>query len=450
MKQVLLISYHFPPSMEVGGLRIANFSRSLPAFGWSPVVLTVKDKYIERIDPGRMDGLGNTRVVKAGRAISLSQIYLAMKKALSSGKESSGGGSDDRGISSVHTISPGGETLRMKCRRVMLAFMSLPDGERSWIIPAACKAIAEIRKGKIDCIVTSAPPYSVHLVGLAVKIVTGVKWIADYRDQWTVKSRKSVYHTCTLSLAIENKLEEQVVRNADTVLANTKNIRDAYRERYDSEKTEKFVYLPNMIDSAVYDPYLGMGKYPDFTISHAGSLYFGRTPEPLFAAIRWLIQERRIGNDIRVKLVGNCTHVNGIPMGAVIDRYGLASQVDISPMVPHAEALEIIRKSHLALLLAPDQPLQIPAKVYEYMGLGTRILAIAKEGATRDLLGETGCGKAFDPDDTTGIGEFLMETMSGGDGNKKDGNRRIQELFGLPAVAGQLSTELDKLCGRSG
>lgn len=45
LKKLLIISYHFPPDAEVGGIRVAKFARYLPEFGYEPYVSTVKDRY---------------------------------------------------------------------------------------------------------------------------------------------------------------------------------------------------------------------------------------------------------------------------------------------------------------------------------------------------------------------------------------------------------------------
>ncbi|HEV2668595.1 MAG TPA: hypothetical protein VG324_27005, partial [Blastocatellia bacterium] len=47
MRRVLFISYSFPPSMEMGAYTCAQIARYLPHYGWEPVVLTVKEKYVD-------------------------------------------------------------------------------------------------------------------------------------------------------------------------------------------------------------------------------------------------------------------------------------------------------------------------------------------------------------------------------------------------------------------
>ena len=46
-RRVLFISYSFPPSMEMGAYSCAQIARYLPLYGWEPVVLTVREKYID-------------------------------------------------------------------------------------------------------------------------------------------------------------------------------------------------------------------------------------------------------------------------------------------------------------------------------------------------------------------------------------------------------------------
>jgi hypothetical protein len=74
--------------------------------------------------------------------------------------------------------------------------------------------------------------------------------------------------------------------------------------------------------------------------------------------------------------------------------------------------MEIVRRSQLALLFAPRLPYQIPAKVYDYLGAGVRILAIAEDGGTSDLIRNTGSGQAFPSEDVEGIKDFIYQEMT--------------------------------------
>src|SRR5262245_47999566 len=46
-RRLLFIAYQFAPSLEMGARSCAQIARYLPLYGWSPVVLTAQEKYIE-------------------------------------------------------------------------------------------------------------------------------------------------------------------------------------------------------------------------------------------------------------------------------------------------------------------------------------------------------------------------------------------------------------------
>ena len=181
-KRVLLISYHFPPSTEVGGKRISDFARMLSEFGWDTYVLTVKDRYLGGFDSERLKDLGRITVFKAGRIPNIKHVYLRLKAFyLKKIKKSS---VDINELEKLFVHTECNTTFRKIKDWVEMLFIGFPDEYRTWIIPAVFKSVKEIKRYKIDYIVTTLPPPSAHLIGLLVKKITGVKWVADYRDPW--------------------------------------------------------------------------------------------------------------------------------------------------------------------------------------------------------------------------------------------------------------------------
>ena len=86
--------------------------------------------------------------------------------------------------------------------------------------------------------------------------------------------------------------------------------------------------------------------------------------------------------------------------------------VEVMDPVPYAEAIRIMRQSHLLLVIAPQRhELVVGAKVFDYLGSGSKILALAAEGATRDLMEETQSGMCFSPSDIAGLRGYLGELM---------------------------------------
>ena len=403
-RTILFIAYHFPPSAAVGGQRIANFASAIRQFAWRPRVLTIPDEQVDTLDRGRLEGLEDLSIEKAAVLPTVADAGSRLWSKL----RRSGRASADKGVGRTRpaTAVAVGPQGRSGVRRFVLSLLALPDWERGWCLPATLRAVRLVRRERIAWILTSCPPYSVHLIGLAVKLLTGRRWAADFRDPWMTTGSKRLYPTSPLSMRIERSLERLVVKHADLVLFNVDRLRNAYRNRYAEQPAAKFVYIPNGIrDACVAAP---AAKYDAFTICYTGSLYVGRSPEPLMRAIARLRDEGRLpARGMRLKLVGQCGTIDGVPTAAVVARHGLEGFVDVEGPVPYATAFEMVQKSHLALLLAPNLPYQIPAKFYDYLAAGTRMLAIAEEGGTADILAETGAGQAFPPEDVDEIARFL-------------------------------------------
>ena len=448
-RKILLISYHFPPSAEVGGLRIANFARRLPRFGWNPYVLTVKDRYLQALDPEKLDYVGQAEIFKAGQTPTLSQAYLACKAAARRllRKPEAPAGVPSRTRPDPLGPGRGAEALSMRLRRYILSFLSLPDAQRNWLLPAVIEAVRIVRREQIGCILTSCPPYSAHLVGLLVKWITGIRWIADFRDPWMTAGSKSLFATCSASLGIERWMERTVVRSADRVIANTEMLCEEFKRAYGPIPTERFICITNGFDREFFSGFAHLQKEKIFTITYTGSLYFGRTPEPVFQAVHDLVRDGLVDERrIRIRLVGQCRSVEGRPIDEMIERYRLGGIVEVLEPVTYNQATEMIKQSHLALLLAPNQPYQIPAKVYDYIGVGTRVLALAKEGATANLVRNTGIGAVFDPSDIAGIKFFISKCLDQSGTSASLLKPDAVNQYDLDSISRRLADELNCLC----
>ncbi|HEY7923890.1 MAG TPA: glycosyltransferase, partial [Vicinamibacteria bacterium] len=58
----------------------------------------------------------------------------------------------------------------------------VPDENVSWNATAIPAAVRISRQRRIDVVITTSPPASVHLVGAAVRKGSGARWVADLRD----------------------------------------------------------------------------------------------------------------------------------------------------------------------------------------------------------------------------------------------------------------------------
>jgi glycosyltransferase involved in cell wall biosynthesis len=453
VKKILLICYHFPPSLAVGGKRIAAFARHLPSFGWEPSVLTIREELIQQKDE-TAGVIPPCRIYRTPVFPTIRDAYLRTKRYFRKWN----GGSETSGLQapiSEKRMTDSGQSsgIRSLARSMTTLALSFPDFERGWVIPSLSTAIRRIRSEKFDWILTTSPPHSTHVIGLVAKKLTGVRWVADFRDPFLATREEELTSLFGKEyVGIGGTLECSIIRNADLVLTTTEAYRDALRKHYGLPLSEKIVCLTNGFDAEAFPDREEIRKFDRFTISYTGNLYQKRTPEPLFEAIAELVGEGRITpEEISVKLVGVCDYAEGSLVEILIRKYGLENIVETTPPVSSRKALEIVMSSHIALLIAPEQPLQIPAKAFEYLGSGSPILALSEEGATRDLLASTGAGKTFTNGDVAGIKTFILETMKIDGGKVVEGNRKkIKEyerknlVLRLSSLLGDIDTSFTR------
>ena len=413
--RILLVGYHFPPSVAVGGHRIAGFARHLKEFGWIPHVLTIRERHIEKKDPGTLNGLGDLPIFRTGVIPDVTDAYLKIKvlhHRLKNRRKVTRRELEEAYALS-HSSNEGNRVKKNVLKHNLLALLvTLPDKERGWILPAVYRAAKIMRRNQYHCILTTSPPYSVHIIGYILKTFFKVGWVVDFRDPWMTPSGKRLYPTTPLSNAIESEIERRVINKADLVLSNTELLKEKLVSKYRDISEKKFICLPNGFEKNDFKELNDIEKYKKFTISYTGTLYLGRSPEPVFRALNELAKKE--GYDIekiQLLLVGNCRLINGRRISDLVSSYGLESTVEVRDPVSHKQAMEIIQKSHLALLLAPDQPFQIPGKAFEYIGANAKILAIAGKGSTADLITKNNFGEVFNSYDIDGIKRFIKKEI---------------------------------------
>lgn len=441
MKKLLFATYHFLPSTAIGAMRPARFTKYLVKHGWESVVITADTKYYDAVDESLSDGQGGpARVIRTKMLRSPSHHYRGLKRIVRVNHDQAGG--------------TGGQTSTVpgkleERRRLLSTFMSLPDEQVGWCPFAVVRGIEAVRREGVRLILTSGPPHSSHLIGACLSRLTGLPWVADFRDPYlddVVGDEND--RGVALERALAAWLEASFVRRASAVVTTTSSLAERLRSRY-PDQGDKVLTISNG-----YDPedFVGVCREKDerFTIAHLGTLYGHRNPEPILRAVAELIGSSEIDpKNIRIRLIGQRINVAGRTMESLAARYGLAEAVEVTPRVSRREAFATMVRSHVLIVLAQRQPLAVPAKIFEYLGSGSDILAIAEEGATADLLREAGSGVAVVGDDGSSlrmmIGQLYAKHVSGGGSNGRTSRPEDQsrERYSVRTLAGELAARLE-------
>jgi glycosyltransferase involved in cell wall biosynthesis len=420
MRRVLFISYSFPPSTEIGAYSCAQIARYLPLYGWEPVVLTVREKHIDDIYLGRNDeGRANDPdlVIRTYKLPHPSDIYRRFKSRPPADKPS-----QDSGWKAVSPPSGAKDKSALRAARDLLHSLScVPDKYNGWLIPAVAAGLRAIKQTRAGLICSSAPYFTSHLAGYWLALLTGLPWVAHFRDPW-ITGMHAERRPDKISFKINRALERMTISRADAVVCVTEEHAALMRAAYDQMPASKFAVVMNGFDGLEWQEFIesippgdpGVGYAADaprkFRIAYAGNIYMNRDPAPLFRALRTLIDRREIARDeVSVELIGSCESSEGRGMADIVSEAGIEGCVEMTGMLSHSETLRRLLRSDLLLLLAEGLVIQIPGKTFEYLKTRRPILALTCEGAVASLLRRTGGAWVVSPDDQQGVINAVRE-----------------------------------------
>ena len=417
--RVLFVTHSFPPSMEIGANSCSQVSRHLPLYGWEPIVLTIQDKYIAQEyqpkTPSNDDAKFAKAVVKTRVLPHPFGLYRWLKR-LVSGSESN----EPEESQTVEVGSTNGELTppegKDKLRSTLVSLLTIPDMHTGWLIPGVFGGLQAIRENKIQVIFSSAPCFTGHLVGFALAKLTGLPWVAHFRDPW-LTAHQPGWFLPKAAFNANLRLEQMVIKRADRVVSVTEGHSIKLREAYPQYPT-KFISIPNGFDSEEWKEIdrartNQKSSNSKFTILYAGHLYAQRNPLPMFRALQSLIEAGEIDRqELQIDLLGWCDDSVGRGVPAMIAETNLEGCVNVVGPRNRQETLSRMTQADLLLLLAENLTIQIPGKTYEYLKAGRPILAFTSEGSLAQLIRSTGCGWSIDPADHEGIRAALQECYS--------------------------------------
>jgi hypothetical protein len=171
--------------------------------------------------------------------------------------------------------------------------------------------------------------------------------------------------------------------------------------------------LPNGVDLE-HVPMREIRHVEQGSIAYVGTLYFGRNLSSVCAAMRRvLIDNPQAAATLRLNVAGPMEPPHRRQFQDEIAAAGLTSVVNIHGSLPRAQALELLSRSHISLVLAQGQPLQVPAKLYESVGLGVPTLVIAEEASAAACEARRIGAMTLDSANVDGL-RLLLEDMLAG------------------------------------
>lgn len=380
MARLLVVSFPYPPFPSVGGNRWAAMRRHLVARGHEVTVLTTSAFGAREEDRG--EDVVRTRDLMASPAL---RRVLRRPPLVAA----------DGGAPAADPAPPG-----------VLTRLLIPDAYlASWAPYALVAARRLLRERGYDVVVTTTPYESAHLVGLVCR--RRAAWLADFRDGWVFDSHRPPFYTAWQH-HLDEHLERTVVRRADAVLAATRPIAEDFAARLGvAAHHVPNGWEPMSADGGATTSLLEPGRV---NLVYTGTLSggWGRDPRPLLAALRELGDEPEVARRLRLVIAGRLSEREA----ALLDELG-------GPLVRHVgmldrEAAQALQRGAAGLVLITSRnPSEATGKLFEYLGAGRPILALAEGNEAARIVTETRTGLTVAPDDEAAIAAALRRAAQG-------------------------------------
>jgi glycosyltransferase involved in cell wall biosynthesis len=340
MPRVLIIAHHFPPAGTGGVGRALGWARHLPAVGWDVTILAATPAPNWPLDQALTQQIPDT-------------------------------------VAIYHVPSA-------DYRPASLRGMGHRELSFLWYRPALVALRSIVKQDRPDVILaTSPPPTSLRLAARVGKEF-GIRWVADFRDPWTVRApgpwrswRRRIHASQAAAVTAVNPtltahLEQSLKRDVITI--------------YNGFEPDE---IPN-----------GVQRVP------RRAVYLGTLPKlgTMAAFFKALSQAD-----------GEFLHI-GHPspnLAAFAQAQGLTS-VQTAGYLQRTDALRLAATGSVFITaLEVGLDLTLPTKVFDYVGLGGPILHLGSHWAMADFLSEHDLGEAVSATSPVTIATALDRIWSG-------------------------------------
>jgi glycosyltransferase involved in cell wall biosynthesis len=244
---------------------------------------------------------------------------------------------------------------------------------------------------------------------------SGVPVVLDFRDLWTTAPE---YFTSLRGYAIgrpayliDRLTERWALRRADWFIANHEHMKGSL-ERLTPRAFGRVTVIPNGYEEDDFAalPAAGVSRATTdgvVTVRSTGTTYI-YTAKSLLDACERL--PAAAAARLRIELIGPW-----YDLVSQLERAERMAVASVLPPRPHAEALKAMANADVLLFLLRDMAGiddMIPARLYEYLRLGKPILAVAPDGAAKQLVERNG-GTVVHPGDDAGLAAELERISRG-------------------------------------
>lgn len=389
--------------------RTSKFVKYLPRHGWMPTVITTTAAWYGVRDESLVND-----IPAEVRVLSSPENGLLRRSA---------------------NLLSGRQWVPGRWRYLPAQVLTWPDPMSGWIPGALATTLRELRTGRYDVLMTTSAPISAHIVGALARRITGVPWVADFRDEWS--QNPEIVQPKFLK-RWSRWVERSIVSTCDHVTVTTDGARITGAEW-------KQTTITNGVDPTDVVGARPVPSSASLTLSFIGSLYGDRDCREVLSALRRLSEQGMIDpHRVEFRVVGNAW---------VDDLAQMAGEIRVTQLgyVSHDAALAEMRSADALVAYLPSPSRSIPGKVFEYLASGRPILCVVgRESESFEIVRNLRAGCSVEPSDAAGLDRALTELwrkwLSGELGEHGGANLdEVMRRYSREKLAGDLARVLDEV-----
>lgn len=394
MKKVLIMTYYWPPTGGAGVQRWLKFSKYFRKFGWEPIIYTPSNPDFPITDETLLkDVPENLTVLKT----KITEPYGIYRKLMRKKKTEA----VNQGF-----LSEGKENSLLQSLMIWIrGNFFIPDARKFWIKPSIAYLSDYLNNHKVDAIISTGPPHSMHLIALGLKQKFNLPWIADFRDPWT---QIDFYNQLKLSKFADHKhkvLERKVLSSADRVVTISPTC-GTDLEKLGNRTVD---VITNGFDTDDFLLNSTLKLLNGFVLHHIGALNKDRNPSTLWKVLGDLCNERQ---DFKKELVIKFTGKTDAIAFESLKQHGIIDNTQKTDYLPHSEVVKLMAQSPVLLLALNNTPNNagvLSGKLFEYLAAKRPIFGIGMpDGDAAKILKETEAGIMCDFNDEKGMRKAIL------------------------------------------
>lgn len=363
---ILIITYYWPPSGGSGVQRWMFFAKYLKKLGYNPIVLTVDSKYASYnlIDHSLNYQVKDIEVHKT-RSFEILKLYSIFKS-----------GNKTKSIPQSYIPT---QSFFDKIASFIRLNLFIPDSRIGWNYFAFKKAKKLIEDNNINCVITTGPPHSSHLIGKKIYKKFKLKWIVDLRDPWAelFYLKNKFQFNCVKKLNL--KFELDVLNSADAIITTVgKRYQNIIKDKLSNTKNIHKIY--NGYDKKAYDKIEEI-KPDSYNIVFTGILSKNHNYH-LFLEVLSLLKDKYKNLNMIFTFAGKIDK-------EIKNLFSEKIHFIDNGYVDHEKAIKIIKSSHLLInfnYLNTEETDMVSGKLIEYLASGSPIINFSNSARESDII----------------------------------------------------------------